>query len=190
MILIGILMDQSSFILGMKEISKHLPKIQDLCGKLRQNLTLCWYLQNTGNFLIVPYFIFLSLFFVRYYGETLPYGNQSYSSPKHLGYLTSTQALADYVLLIDYLVHKHRDSDAYIKNPVVAFGGSYGGMLSAWLRMKYPASVIGAIAASAPIWQFNGLVPCNIYNKILTSVYAATEAGCDTAIRRSWTIIR
>ena len=63
-----------------------------------------------------------------------------------LSYCTVEQALADYAIVIQKL------RSAYGPVPVVAIGGSYGGMLAAWLRLKYPASVQGAISASAPIW--------------------------------------
>jgi lysosomal Pro-X carboxypeptidase len=64
----------------------------------------------------------------RYYGQSMPYGNKSYESP-FIDYLTSEQALADYAYLITSI--KKNESDA-AQSPVIAFGGSYGGMLSAW----------------------------------------------------------
>lgn len=71
----------------------------------------------------------------RFYGETMPYGKDSYSSAKYYGYLTVEQALADYA---DLLLHVKKSWPAAANSQVVAFGGSYGGMLAAWMRIKYP----------------------------------------------------
>ncbi len=67
---------------------------------------------------------------------------------KCFAYCTTAQANADWAALITELRTKHS-----IRAPAVAFGGSYGGMLAGWFRMKYPDVIDGAIAASAPIWQ-------------------------------------
>lgn len=102
----------------------------------------------------------------RYYGVSMPYGNKSFDDISRVGYLTSQQALADYVDLITYLRHNgsysnraklYQTGDIYdagvdggtpapsAANPVIAFGGSYGGMLAAWFRIKYPAIVEGLV---------------------------------------------
>lgn len=117
----------------------------------------------------------------RYYGKSLPFGNKSFTEPQYSGYLTSEQALADYAQLLVEVVNPK-------KRPVIAFGGSYGGMLSAWFRMKYPHLVTGAIAASAPILQFTS--DCNRFNTILTSVFTAGHEQCSKNIRQSWDVLK
>ena len=54
--------------------------------------------------------------------------------------LSGDQALADYAVLI---THLKSTIDGAENSPAIAIGGSYGGMLAAWFRMKYPHIVVG-----------------------------------------------
>ncbi|XP_037947863.1 lysosomal Pro-X carboxypeptidase [Teleopsis dalmanni] len=119
----------------------------------------------------------------RYYGKSLPFGDNTFNDTSNLGYLSVEQVLEDYGKLIQSLLANHR-------RPVIAFGGSYGGMLAAWMRMKYPHIIEGALAASAPILQFNGITPCDIFSKITTSIYTSYSKNCSTNIKNSWNLFR
>jgi len=129
----------------------------------------------------------------RYYGDSKPFGE---NLMKYLQYLTMEQALADYASFI-YDFKSELDSQ---ESRVIAFGGSYGGMLAAWLRVKYPNAVDGAIAGSAPVLAFRGqdghlgkggrpFGSGEAYWDVVTR--DATEAGgsvpsCAANVRRSW----
>eukprot|EP00442_Polarella_glacialis_P030496 CAMPEP_0115050826 /NCGR_PEP_ID=MMETSP0227-20121206/2000_1 /TAXON_ID=89957 /ORGANISM="Polarella glacialis, Strain CCMP 1383" /LENGTH=219 /DNA_ID=CAMNT_0002434725 /DNA_START=26 /DNA_END=682 /DNA_ORIENTATION=+ len=89
----------------------------------------------------------------------------------------SKEALADFAAVIDAL---HEGSSHMpwrsANSPVIVFGGSYGGMLSAWFRMTYPEKVAGSIAASAPIWGFPLTRPA-LDGSFAQLTNAATEVG-------------
>ncbi|KFO30489.1 lysosomal Pro-X carboxypeptidase isoform X1 [Fukomys damarensis] len=149
---------------------------------------IVWFCNNTGFMWDVAEELKAMLVFAehRYYGESLPFGADSFKDSRHLNFLTSEQALADFAELIRHL---KRTIPGAGDQPVIAIGGSYGGMLAAWFRMKYPHVVVGALAASAPIWQFEDLVPCNVFMKIVTADFRKSGPNCSESIRRSWDAI-
>ena len=61
------------------------------------------------------------------------------------------QALADYATLIGSLQVTLAAANGGARVPFVALGGSYGGMLAAWLRREHPSLVFAALASSAPV---------------------------------------
>lgn len=150
--------------------------------------------RNTGFlFDIAPIFNALVVFAEhRYYGQSLPFGSLSFSSYEHMKFLSTSQVLKDFVYIIEDLKKNYlKGMNSKDTHPIIAFGGSYGGILAAWLRMKYPHVVIGAIASSAPVWIFDDISPCDRFYEIITEVF--TKIGteeCTNTVKKSWIFLR
>ncbi|XP_047085092.1 lysosomal Pro-X carboxypeptidase-like [Lolium rigidum] len=120
----------------------------------------------------------------RYYGHSVPFGSEeaAFRNTSTAGYLTTTQAVADYATLVQSLKSNLSAHAA----PVIVFGGSYGGMLAAWMRMKYPHVVIGAIASSAPILSFYGLAEPYAFYDIISNDFKSESQNCHDVLMNSW----
>ena len=90
----------------------------------------------------------------RYYGESLPFGNETFvaGKPGNLKFLSTAQVLADYAEIVQHVKSTHPGME---KCPVVAFGGSYGGTLTTLMRLTYPNVVVGGLASSAPVGYYD-----------------------------------
>ncbi|ETN74979.1 serine carboxypeptidase S28 [Necator americanus] len=130
----------------------------------------------------------------RFYGESLPFGNQSYSvshSPNctgrcctrisidNMGYLTSEQALADFAALLFTLKTPNNTLNVSFPEsaPVISFGGSYA------------AHIFRAWAASAPLIYFKGGgVDQGAFDKVTTKTFV--DAGTNRfVVANSWNAI-
>ncbi|CAB3402272.1 unnamed protein product [Caenorhabditis bovis] len=123
----------------------------------------------------------------RFYGQTQPFKKDSYNNIQNMGYLTSEQALADFAeVLTEFKKPNNQFNISYPADaPVISFGGSYGGMLSAWFRKKYPHIVTGAWAGSAPLIYFHdGPVDAGAFDSITTRTYI--DNGCNRYILQNF----
>jgi len=118
----------------------------------------------------------------RYYGESLPYGDKSFTGD-NLGQLTSEQALADFA----YLVKQVKKDYNAMNCTVFAFGGSYGGMLTAYMRYKYPHIIDGGVASSAPFFTVAGNSPRSQFWESVTHTFRKADHTCPESIQRGFT---
>jgi len=143
-----------------------------------------WFYNNTGLvFDWAPEFNALILFPEhRYYGDSLPFGPIDSFLNSNLGWLRLEQAIADYAIIVDWIKEIRQAQDA----PVIAFGGSYGGVLAAALRIHYPASIDMALAASAPIPQTLNTVDPTLFFYSITQVFAIHDARCPGLVKNGF----
>ncbi|KAI6670082.1 hypothetical protein NL676_004967 [Syzygium grande] len=121
----------------------------------------------------------------RFYGESIPYGltlDKALSDANTRGYFSSAQALADYAEILVYLKQKLNAKHS----PIIVIGGSYGGMLATWFRLKYPHVALGALASSAPILYFHDIIRRDPYFLVVAKDFLKTSSSCHRTIRLSW----
>ncbi|CAO2814605.1 unnamed protein product [Amaranthus hypochondriacus] len=146
-------------------------------------------IQATGLLLEnAPHFNALLLFIEhRYYGLSNPMGTLKETLKKKntemRGYFNSAQALADYAEIILHIKAQYSAHHC----PVIVFGASYGGLLAAWMRLKYPHVAAGALASSAPILYH--IKPRDTYVRIVTKDFRDTSENCYKIIKQSWGVM-
>ena len=115
----------------------------------------------------------------RYYGESVPTEDLS---TRNLRYLSSHQALADLANFRVHVAAQYAAPEGSTK--WVSFGGSYPGMLSGWLRLKYPHLFHASVSSSSPV---RAKLDMQCYNNIVGASMAAPivggSAACAAAIK-------
>lgn len=94
--------------------------------------------------------------------------------------MTTDEAMMDFVEFIRFIKKTHCNNC-----PVIVFGGSFGGMLATWMRMKYPFVVDAAHAASAPIYYYRNRqnFDIGVFYQIVTKNFKMHSLNCPNVIR-------
>jgi pimeloyl-ACP methyl ester carboxylesterase len=119
----------------------------------------------------------------RYYGKSFPFNSPEMAlTPKNISYLTVEQAMADFNTL---QVHIRERWKMVRDTAFIVAGGSYGGNLALWLRLKNPNLWAGALASSATPLK-HVLRESNAFAKIVADVYGNVSTVCPDMIRLGW----
>jgi len=129
----------------------------------------------------------------RFYGESQPVPGGRPNVDQMMKYLSPDQALEDAVQLIQYV----RDGLGCSADPthpgycpVITFGGSYPGFLSAMMRFRYPDLIDISYASSAPLELYSQKVNSDAYYEKVTDVAELASPGCADAVRSTVFAVR
>jgi lysosomal Pro-X carboxypeptidase len=103
--------------------------------------------------------------------------------PGNIEKLTIEQAMADYVVIIDYVKQQWNITDDAV---IIAFGGSYPGDLTVYMRAAYPDVIDAGLASSAPLRYHIGEIDNGAFYKVVTDVFATTDPNCPTLVRNAF----
>ncbi|CAM8935133.1 unnamed protein product [Rhodiola kirilowii] len=121
----------------------------------------------------------------RYYGDSIPFNSreETFRNASTLGYLNSAQALADIAEIIISVKTNYSAHDA----PVIIFGGSYAGNLAAWMRLKYPHLVLGALAFHLLLFSYSTVSHQKMDTlKSSQRDFKEISENCYKSIKKSW----
>ena len=107
----------------------------------------------------------------RFYGQSWPTEDMSTENMK---YLSSRQGLEDLATFMTAM-----SSTYNLTGPWVSFGGSYPGSMSAWLKLKYPHLLAGAVSSSGPL---HAQLDFPEYLGVVRDALDTTGPGCNEVI--------
>merc|ERR1712243_40204 len=94
-------------------------------------------------------------------------------SRDNMVYLSSRQGLEDAANFISTMNAK------YNLTTWMAFGGSYPGSLSAWMRLRFPHLVAGSVSSSGPLFA---KLDFSEYLQVVMDALDTTGPGCNIAL--------
>lgn len=124
----------------------------------------------------------------RYYDADATYSplsDQPQNTMAQRAYLSTPQVLADYAQLLPYAFTTNFGVQPGDAQPqVIAIAGSYGAVLAAWMRLKYPNIISGAWISSGPVLSFHGGgMPLGAFDAVTTATM--TASGCSLDVVRA-----
>jgi pimeloyl-ACP methyl ester carboxylesterase len=115
----------------------------------------------------------------RFFGASWPDNVTKDNYRWVMSHLTLDNILADYAAIISSFT---RQGGHYDSGRVIVFGGSYGGFLSAMMRIKHPDVVFAAVASASPVHLTGSGVDTGLWYDSVAEIFSQQDGQCARAV--------